>query len=445
MVSFSSIYFIILAAGKGSRMNSTKPKILHEIFHTPMLELLIENINKNNINIINMVISEEGNNIKNLFEENKKINYVTQKEQLGTAHAVKVALDEGTIPENGTLIILYGDTPFITIDTINRLAEKIEQGYFAAVAAFHAKGENQYGRLCVNDNKLEKIIEFKDASAAEKAITLCNSGIMALNLNIARDLIDKIDNNNIKKEYYLTDVIAKLNELAKDSAYIEVSPREVQGVNNKFELANATKYYLMMNRNNALAQGVTLIDPESCYLGHNIKFGKDVVIEPNVTIFAHVEIGDKVTIKAFSYIEDAVIDAEVEIGPYARIRPKSKIASKVKIGNFVEIKNSVIKFSSKINHLSYIGDSEIGAEVNIGAGSITCNYDGFKKHKTIIEDEVFIGSNSALIAPLHIGKGSIIGAGSTITNDIKQNSVIIARSKQNKIADASDFKNKKNT
>ena len=445
MTNPSNISFLILAAGKGSRMNSEKPKVLHKVFNTTILNLLIENATEQNNDKISIVISEEGRFIEKTIESNKKFDYIIQKERLGTAHAVKTALTEGNIADDGTLIILYGDSPFISSKTVSKLTKKIEMGNLATVAAFNCEVENQYGRLCVNGDELERIVEYKDANKEEKKIKLCNSGIMALNLKHARRLISKINNNNNNKEYYLTDIIEEVNKTNEKASFVEVEYNEVQGINNKVELANASKYYFAVNRKKALDNGVTLIDPDTSFLGHAIEFGKDVVIEPNVTIFAHSKIGDRVTIKSHSYIEEAIIKNDITIGPFARIRPNTEIKNKVKIGNFVEIKNSVINTSSKINHFSYIGDSEIGESVNIGAGTITCNYDGFKKHKTIIKDKVFIGSNSSLVAPLTIGEGSIIGAGSTITSDITSNSVTISRCEQKNIADAREFRKKKNT
>jgi len=429
----SDLFFVILAAGQGTRMNSSKPKVLHKIFNTPMIKLLTDNVVSANDSESIIVISEEGQVIKDLYDGQDNINFALQKDRLGTAHAVKIALDDIEKNREGVLIVLYGDTPFISGDTVSKLVLEIKSGKFVAVAGFNTDAENQYGRLIIKDGKLTKIVEFKDATAEEKKVTLCNSGIMAIDMAKAHDLIGKVDNNNKKGEYYLTDIVEHSITSGGAVGHIEVDFDEVQGVNNKIELANATKYYFDSNRKQAMLAGVTLIDPETTYLAHDVKFGKDVEIEPNVVIAENVELGDKVRVRAFSYLESAKLGDEVVVGPYARIRPGTKLGAKAKIGNFVEIKNSELKEGSKVNHLSYVGDAELGSNVNIGAGTITCNYDGFAKHKTFIEDEVFVGSNTALVAPVKVGKGAIVAAGSTITRDIPADSVTIARANQEDI------------
>lgn len=442
MSNNSNLYYLILAAGKGTRMKSKKSKVLHQIFNTPMLKLLTDEIldNKQEASIIT---EEKSVEIKNLFKGERHINFITQAERLGTGHAVKLAIDNlDKKLTNKILVILYGDTPFITKDTINKLAEQINNGSDVAVAAFEKDTENQYGKLIINKNKLEKIVEFSDASKEEKKIKLCNSGILAIN-HTAFHLINKINNNNKKNEYYLTDIINLASEDKYNVSYSIIDEQEVQGINDKADLAHANKYYFEKQRKKALEAGVTIIDPDSVYLSHQVEFGQDVIIEPNVIISGKVKISDNCQIRAFSYLENCHIGSDNIIGPFARIRPGTKTENDVKIGNFVEIKNAKIKNDSKVNHLSYIGDAHIEENVNIGAGTITCNYDGFQKYQTKIESGVFIGSNSALIAPITIAANSIIAAGSTITRDNKEDSITIARAKQQELEGAATkFRNK---
>jgi bifunctional UDP-N-acetylglucosamine pyrophosphorylase/glucosamine-1-phosphate N-acetyltransferase len=299
------------------------------------------------------------------------------------------------------------------------------------VIGFETDVENQYGRLILDHNdNLVKITEFKDANSQERNVRLCNSGVMAINLKYASSFLDKVDNNNNNKEYYLTDVVEIALKEGFEVGYLKVDYNEVQGVNNKQDLARANKYYYKILADKYMSQGLTLLDPDNTYLSADLEIGKDIIIEPNVTIKGKVKIADNVRINSYSYIEHAIINESAIIGPFARIRPKSTILSNAHIGNFVEIKNSVIGQASKVNHLSYIGDSDIAEKVNIGAGTITCNYDGYYKHKTVIKKDSFIGSNSCLIAPLTIGEGSVVAAGSVITDDIPDNCVTISRTKQ---------------
>jgi bifunctional UDP-N-acetylglucosamine pyrophosphorylase/glucosamine-1-phosphate N-acetyltransferase len=444
MTNNNDLYYIVLAAGKGTRMKSNKTKVLHKIFHTPMLKLLTDELLNSKQDAV-IVTAEESSEITNLYSDNPKVKFVTQYERLGTGHAVKIALTEYRAQiNNKTLIILYGDTPFITKNTIKKLSQKIAQGNNIVVTAFKSSVANQYGRLVLNKGKLQKIVEFKDASDQEKKIELCNSGIIAIN-HQAFYLIDKIENNNEKKEYYLTDLISLAVEHNLSVDCLLIDEDEVQGINDKTDLANANKYYLKKQRLQALESGVTLIDPDSTYISHKAKFGKDITIEPNVMIIGDVTIGDNTIIKSFSHLEDCRIDADNIVGPYARIRPGTQTQEKVKIGNFVEIKESNIGKSSKINHLSYIGDATLESNVNVGAGTITCNYNGFKKYKTTIKEGAFIGSNSSLIAPVTIAEDSIIAAGSTITRDNKKDSITIARAKQQELDGAAKIFRKKQT
>jgi bifunctional UDP-N-acetylglucosamine pyrophosphorylase/glucosamine-1-phosphate N-acetyltransferase len=302
------------------------------------------------------------------------------------------------------------------------------------ILGFEAEVSSAYGRLVVDfNNHLEKIVEYKYATSAEKEITLCNSGVMAVNGSVISNLINKIENNNAAKEFYLTDLIALVNQEKLKCTFIHTHEEEVLGVNSRGELARVENIKQDQLRKKMMDGGVTLIDPKSVYFSFDTKIGNDVIIHPNVVFGTGVEIDSNIDIKSFSHIEGAKIKSGAVIGPFARIRPETVIEENARIGNFVEIKKSLIKKGVKINHLSYIGDSEIGEEANIGAGTITCNYDGYKKSKTKIGKKVFIGSNTALIAPVNIGDGAVIGAGSIIVDDVKKDDLALTRSKQENI------------
>jgi bifunctional UDP-N-acetylglucosamine pyrophosphorylase/glucosamine-1-phosphate N-acetyltransferase len=328
------------------------------------------------------------------------------------------------------VVVLYGDTPLTSQNTISEMLQSLDN-YDLCVLGFEEEQANKYGRLVVDENKnLKKIVEFKDASDAEKEITLCNSGVMAISGDKIKELLSSIDNNNAAGEYYLTDIVEICEHKHYQKTYFTTTKEEVLGVNSKVELANLENIMQDRLRQAHMENGVTLIDPNTVYFCADTKIGKNCVIYPNVFFGPNVEIDDNVEIKPFSHIEEATISKGCVIGPFARIRPGSKLDEDVKIGNFVEIKKSNLAKGSKINHLSYIGDSDVGQNSNVGAGTITCNYDGYNKHKTTIGDNCFVGSNSAFIAPVTIGNGSVIGAGSIITKEVKENELAVSRSKQ---------------
>lgn len=437
------VNFVVLAAGKGTRMYSDLPKVMHHVAGTPMINVLLNEMKLCNPHSSTLVVAQEGEQVITESISNIELgakNFVIQKERLGTGHAAKLALEKCEDSElAGVLVILYGDTPFIRKETVFSLQEEIKQGNVVSVVGFDVNRDNQYGRLVTDsDGRLTEIVEYSSADEQQKNITLCNSGIMALDLRYAKKLLDQIDNKNIKEEYYLTDVVSVAVKEGLRVSYIRADESEVQGVNNKIELAKANDYYYALLRKRFLEKGVTLIDPDTIYLADDVVVGKDVIIEPNVVILKGVVIADNVRIKSFSYIEEASIGDNVSIGPFARIRPGSKIYDEAKVGNFVEVKNSVIGKNSKVSHLSYIGDAELEEDVNIGAGTITCNYDGYNKYKTKIEKNVFVGSNTALVAPVKVGNGAIVGAGSAIIRDIPSNSITIARSEQKDILGGAD-------
>ena len=427
---------IILAAGKGTRMKSNLPKTLHKVAGFSMLDLVIENAKSLRANNICIVISPEMlpfiGEINN-HHPDYKIEFAIQEERLGTAHGVKIALKKmSQIKEN--LVVLYGDTPLIKLETLKTMLETLKNNALCLIG-FDCFAENKYGRLITTSNSLEKIIEFKDATAEQHKITLCNSGVVALKHQNALDLINKIGNQNSAKEYYLTDIVEIMKNEGLKATFIKIPEQEVLGINSRVELARAEELKQNELREKFMNGGVTLIDPKTVYFAADTQIENDVIIHPNVVIGKKVVIKSGVEIKSFSHIEGAVIENGAIIGPFARIRPESNIGENAKIGNFVEIKKSKISKEAKISHLSYIGDSEIGENANIGAGTVTCNYDGYNKFRTIIGHDVFIGSNSALIAPLEIGENAVIGAGSIVTKNVASGELALSRSIQVNIKD----------
>jgi bifunctional UDP-N-acetylglucosamine pyrophosphorylase/glucosamine-1-phosphate N-acetyltransferase len=417
---------IILAAGKSSRMKSSTLKLLHKIANKPIINFVIDSIKPITNGDIVAVIREDDQTVKDhIAKTDASIKFRIQ-EQEGTAGATKSGL-KGI--SSDYCLIICGDTPLITTDTLSKLQEKVKSGYDLALIAFENDRENQYGRLVIENDRLIRIVEFKEASEAEKQITLCNSAIMMVRTDLLHKYIHEIQNNNAKSEYYLTDIIEILAKNNHKLSYIKALEEEVLGINNRIELANAEKLYQNKLRAQMMEQGVGLIDPDTVFFSHDTIVGEDSIIHPFVMIGENVKISGNVTIKSFCHLEGVTINEHAVIGPYARIRPDTVIASKVQIGNFVEIKNSAIGLSSKINHLSYIGDTTIGKSSNIGAGTITCNYNGVKKFNTNIGDNVFVGSNSSLIAPLAIEDNATIAAGSVVNKHVPEKSLAISRAK----------------
>lgn len=441
---------IILAAGKGTRMRSAKAKVLHKIADKPLLHHVYDTCQQIENNSVLIVYGYEGEQIK---RESQQLvaEWIEQKEQLGTGHAVQQA--EKYIDKHDTVLILYADVPLLKKSTIVKLLQNVTENSMSllTVELDNPKG---YGRIVrANNGTVLKIIEEKDATEAEKLITEGNTGIMACSGNLLKQCLAKLKNNNAQREYYLTDMVeiaVKQNLPVKTN--LAESQDEVLGVNDCIQLAHLERVYQLAQAKLLLQQGVSLRDPTRIDVrGRFNQLGQDISIDINVlfeginTLGDHVSIGvnsciknttigNNVEILANCIIEDAVIADNCRIGPYARLRPQTELASHVQIGNFVEIKKSTIASASKINHLSYIGDAVVGSKVNIGAGTITCNYDGVNKSTTVIENEVFIGSDTQLIAPVTVGKGATIGAGSTITKDVPENQLTLSRSKQLSVA-----------
>ena len=419
---------IILAAGKGTRMNSSLSKVLHPIANQPMLSHIIDKSEKLKSNKIIVVVNETFNIPKK--KPNSKIIYVVQNQQLGTGDAIKVCL-KNIDKVNNRVLILYADVPLINNSTLRKLI-KLRTKNEIKILAFKKLEKNNYGKLIIQNSVVEKIIEAKEFKTDNQPDD-CNSGVFCASAAGLLKLIPKIKNSNVKKEYYLTDFF----ELAFNSKYrtkvVYGSEEEFMGINNKVELAQAEKIMQNKLRVKFLKQGVTLIDPETVYFSKDTKIGKDVTIYPNVFIGPKVSIGSNTTIHPFTHLDDCKIGKNVNIGPNARVRPGSDISDDARIGNFVEIKKSKIGKGSKVNHLAYVGDAILGKNVNIGAGTITCNYDGKNKHITQIGDNAFIGSNSSLVAPLKIEKDAYIGSGSVITKDVSKGALAMERNHQTEI------------
>jgi len=425
----NSLKTIILAAGESKRILSSKPKILHTIGGKTILQHVLDNIekvvSKKNINI---VINPKLNQLKN---EYKKINFSFQKKPLGTAHAV-LSSKKFYSKSNQDILIIFADNPFIDKKIVENMIDlKKKKNSDIVLLAVNTNKKNEYGKIILNDeDKVKKIVEFKDATIDQKKISLCNSGILLLKSGVLKKLITKIKSKNKKKEYYLTDIVDLANKDNFKINYVKSDFLKTLGVNTKQELAVAEEYFQNVLRAKFISAGIKLLGPKSVFFNYDTKIGKDVIIEPNVFFGPNVIIKNNVHIKAFSHIEGAKILDNAIIGPFARLRPGTVIGSSSHVGNFVEIKKTHIQKNSKINHLSYLGDTNIGKNVNIGAGVITCNYDGIKKNKTTIADNVFIGSNVSLVAQIKLSKNSIVGAGSVITQSVKKNALALERNEQ---------------
>lgn len=426
-----STTIVILAAGRSTRMHSSIPKVMHLLAERPALGYVLDSAMEIKHKEIILVTAPDMEQIRSYASaECPEIIHVIQDEALGTANAVKYALPH--IDDKGNTIILYGDVPFVSVETLKKLNKSDSD---VAVAAFYTDNPNQYGRVITFNNDLIDIVEFIDANDEQKILNYCNSGIYSINNAHIHHLIHLIKNKNAKKEYYLTDIVQLAIQRDLVCTSLDIDEKEVLAFNTREELSILEEIVQQKIKSSLMKEGVTILLPQTSYIAHNFKAGKDVTIYPNVYIGKDVTVGDNVHIRSFSHIEGASIDNDVSIGPFARIRPNTEIAKKSKIGNFVEVKNSKIKENTKINHLSYIGDSEVGSETNIGAGTITCNFDGIsKKSKTIIGNNVSIGSNSCLVAPIKIDDGAFIAAGSVVTKNADKDDLVFARIKQTNLA-----------
>ncbi|MGJ4939199.1 bifunctional UDP-N-acetylglucosamine diphosphorylase/glucosamine-1-phosphate N-acetyltransferase GlmU [Bradyrhizobium sp. HKCCYLS1011] len=421
---------IVLAAGEGTRMRTSLPKVLHPIAGESLLAHVLSatphDANARLAVVIGPAHDAVAHEVKRLRPD---ADIFVQRERLGTAHAV-LAAREAIARGADDLLVAFGDTPLISAETFARLRAPLAQGATLAVLGFRAADPTGYGRLLLEGDRLVAIREHADASEDERRITLCNAGVMAFGGARALAILGRIGNANKKSEYYLVDAVAIAHEMGLEAVVIETSEDEVRGVNTKAQLAEAEGVMQTRLRRAAMDAGVTLIAPETVYLAADTRFGTDVTIEPFVVVGPGVSIGDGAVIHSFSHIVQSTIGRNTSVGPYARMRPGTSLGDGAKIGNFVETKAAILEEGVKINHLSYIGDAQVGAKANIGAGTITCNYDGFGKHKTTIGQGAFIGTNSSLVAPIKIGAGAYIGSGSVITRDVPDDAMALERTQQ---------------
>jgi bifunctional UDP-N-acetylglucosamine pyrophosphorylase/glucosamine-1-phosphate N-acetyltransferase len=421
---------IVLAAGEGTRMRSSIPKVLHPVAAQSMLAHVLGAAPKGAGAALAVVI---GPDHQAVADEVKRLRpdaaTFVQRERLGTAHAVLAARD-AIIGGADELLIAFGDTPLISAATFERLRAALKKGAALAVLGFRAADPTGYGRLVVEGGRLMAIREQADATAEQRAIDLCNAGVMAFDGRKALEIIQNIGSANSKGEYYLTDAVGIVRDLGLEAVVIETSEDEVRGINSKTQLAEAEAVMQARLRKAALEAGVTLIAPETVHLAADTTFGRDVTIEPFVVIGPGVSIADGAVIHSFCHIVQASVGKNASVGPYARLRPGTSLGEGARIGNFVEAKAATLEAGVKVNHLSYVGDAHVGANANIGAGTITCNYDGFSKHRTEIGAGAFIGSNSSLVAPVKIGNGAYVGSGSVITKDVPDDALAVERSQQ---------------
>lgn len=444
----SPLHVVILAAGQGSRMKSALPKVLHAVAGRPMLHHVIATAKRLGAEKIHTVIGHGAEQVRETIAE-PQVNWVVQDEQLGTGHAVAQALPH--LPDNARVLVLYGDVPLTRHETLDTMVSTLDDTTLALLTVT-LDNPTGYGRIVRDsENKVASIIEQKDATAEQQAIREVNTGILAVSARHLKNWLPALSNANAQGEYYLTDIIA----MAVDTGLtITVSqPRssfEVQGVNNRLQLSELERWYQRREAERLMAEGATLADPSRIDVRGDLTIGNDILIDVNVVFEGAVEIGNNVSIgpgcvikntriaegtriNANSIIEGATIGVNAQIGPFARLRPGTELADNTKVGNFVETKKAIVGPGSKINHLSYVGDALLGSNVNVGAGTITCNYDGVNKYKTIIGDGVFVGSNSSLVAPVTIAAQATIGAGSTITRDVADDELAVARGRQRNI------------
>ena len=421
---------IVLAAGEGTRMRSSTPKVLHPVAGQSLLAHVLSAAPKGADTSLAVVIGPDHEAVAAEAKRHRPdAETFVQRDRNGTAHAV-LAAREALARGTDDLIIAFGDTPLISATTFARLRAALRQGATLAVLGFRAADPTGYGRLLVENGHLVAIREQDDASPAEREVTLCNAGVMALDGRRALSILEKIGNANSKGEYYLTDAVTIVRDLGLEAVVIETSEDEVRGINSKAQLAEAESVMQARLRKAAMEAGVTLIAPETIFLAADTTFGKDVTIEPFVVIGPGVSIGDGAIIHSFSHIVQASIGKKALVGPYARLRPGTSLGEGAKIGNFVETKAATLDAGVKVNHLSYVGDAHVGANSNLGAGTVTCNYDGFGKHRTEIGTGAFIGTHSSLVAPVRIGNGAYIGSGSVITRDVPDDAMAVERSQQ---------------
>ncbi len=440
-MSKHQIAAVVLAAGQGTRMMSKKPKVLHPIAGRPMLAQLLATVDAlgAEMSVERRIVVVSPGNGEAIQAAVPGIELAVQDPPLGTGHAVMSA-GEQLSGFTGDVLVLFADSPLVSVETLGAMlaARRGASDPAVVVMGFRPQDSAEYARLILDDSgddcgDLQRIVEHRDASEAEREIDLCNSGFMAIDGAILAQLLDGIGNDNAKGEYYLTDIVALARGDGLACVVVEGDEEELLGVDNRVDLALAEMIAQDRLRTRAMENGATLSDPGSVFFSYDTVLGSDVTVEPNVVFGPGVTVGDGASIKAFSHLEGARVAAGATVGPFARLRPGASVGAGAKVGNFVEVKNAVLHPGAKVNHLSYIGDAEVGEGANIGAGTITCNYDGFFKSRTIIGKGAFIGSNTALVAPVTIGEGAVIGAGSTIARDVEADALAITRADHRQI------------
>ena len=447
----SDVHVAVLAAGKGTRMKSALPKVLHRVAGVPIIDYVLEAASTLFPRSMTVVIGHEAAAVRKTLEWRSGLSFVVQEPQLGTAHAV-LTTEQALQGATGTLILLSGDVPMLSAQTLKQLVDRHESTRAAAtVITARVDNPHGYGRIVRSGQQIARIVEDRDASASEKAIDEINSGIYAFALDGLFDAIRGIAAENTQGEYYLPDLIAIYRRNGRGVETLTVSNAdEIRGINSRAELAETSRLLRQQKNAELMAAGVTLEDPATTYVTREVRVGADTIIHPGVTLEGRTvigssceihsgvriidsTIGDRVVVQNHSIIENAVIEDESGVGPFARLRPKAHLRKRARIGNFVEVKNAVIGTGSKANHLAYLGDATLGEGVNIGAGTITCNYDGEKKHPTVIEDGAFIGTDSQLVAPVTIGKNAYVGSGTTVRSNVPAGALAVSAGKQRNI------------
>ncbi len=430
VASARPIAAVVLAAGKGTRMKSDRHKVLHPIAGRPMVEHLLASLGELQPARTVVVVGQGRDQLEKQLGSRAEL--VVQDPQLGTGHAVQQA-ENALAGFDGDVLILYGDVPFVRSATMRAMLDRLNAADqpAAVVLGFEPADPLQYGRVIADGDSIRQMVEYKDASEEQQACRLCNSGLLAVPAARLFELLGRVGNDNAQGEYYLPDIV---NIAIADGAVCAVvttaDADEVAGINSRNELADAEGRWQAVRRQQAMADGATLVAPETVFFSWDTRLGRDVTVEPNVVFGPGVEVADHVVIHAFSHLEGAKLESGVSIGPFARLRPGAVLQEGSRIGNFVEMKNAVLGPGAKANHLSYLGDAKVGAGANIGAGTITCNYDGYFKHQTVIGERAFIGSNSALIAPVRIGADAIVGAGSAVSRDVADGELRMVRAEQ---------------
>ncbi|NRB01221.1 MAG: bifunctional UDP-N-acetylglucosamine diphosphorylase/glucosamine-1-phosphate N-acetyltransferase GlmU [Rhodobacteraceae bacterium] len=421
---------IVLAAGAGTRMQSDRPKVLHELGGVPMFRHALAAGEALEPDRTVLVVGHGGDAVrKAALDFDPALVVAEQTEQLGTAHAVAAGRD-ALADRGGDVIVLYGDTPFVAAETLTRMAKARASGYDVVILGFEAADPARYGRLIMSGDRLERIVEFKDADDEERAVTFCNSGVVLADGALLFDLVDAVENNNAAGEYYLTDIVEIANARGLSCTAIACDEAETLGINTRTELAAAEQIFQTAARDRALEAGVTLVAPETVHFALDTLLGRDVIVEPNVVFAEGVTVESGARIRAFSHLEACHVGGGAVVGPYARLRPGAEIGNDARVGNFVEIKNALLGEGAKVNHLTYVGDATVGAAANLGAGTVTCNYDGVFKHRTEIGARAFIGSNTMLVAPVSVGDDAMTASGSVITEDVPEAAMAVARAKQ---------------